>query len=636
MHELTIRLPKFKLAQYNIFQIPGEFLSYMRYLVTLLFFLLAAGSAQAQEFSHPYGKGVQPVLSQPLQWVSAPSTAAAKLPDAFSADPNIWVYAPYSEKTVLPTSTGSDVWLKFIFAATPAPQSWIIRIPRLTIKKISSYDATANGFWSVQSAGASVPHNAWTRSTRTPSFEVVTSTVEKTYYLRFEHDSAVTERPEMMSQLDFADDAARAGTLLGTMLGMFGMLMLACMAAFALSRNTIFISLAVFVTAILVYYLVHMGYGGWWVWSGSAYLNQAMPWSASLFAMAAGCWFFAQASYARDISKLAYLLLCLMAVLSLGLAVFTLTNLGQIERSFLNAWTAFVLSIVVVLMLGLSFRGVRGKFWLLAGLMPIAAAGAARLAQNYGWAMQIEFTLVVSVFFTFFGLAWLFAAVIWRSRAALLSSDLAIALNESDTTSGLIQGHVALIRLPQMLRRAARLKLGCGVIMLRWINQAQLMSAAGSEKQNDMLKHLGHVLNRAARDIDTAARLDDSHFMILVEGPVSRSTLSLLSTQILTACIRASEKFGQPNPFNLHIAIWQATLMPTSADEVMESLKTRLNQMSFGTKRLVQFVDAANSDPTAEAEHELTQRRDGLMAKIDAIEASPSVRDVLTPERSGQ
>ena len=605
----------------------------MRLLVTLLSFLLAFGSAQGQEFSHPFGKGDQAVLSQPLQWVSAPPAAASTLPADFFGAPGTWVFLPYSEKTTLPTSASSDVWLRFTLAATAEPQSWMIRIPSLATNKVSLYEAVTSNFWSVQSAGAAMPHNAWSRNTRTPSFEVVTSAIEKTYFVRLENHRPLTERPEMMSQSDFADSAARAGTLLGIMLGIFVVLMLACVAAFAVARSTVFISLAGFVAATLVYYLVQMGYGDWRVWPGNAYLNQVMPWTAPLFALAAGCWFFAQASHAKDISQLAYRLLCLLAIFSLGLIFFKLTGASQIERGVLNTWTSLVLVLVVVSMLGLSFRGVRGNVWLLGGLIPIATAGVLGLAPHYGWATKIELMQTVGVFLAMFGLAWLFVAVVWRCRTALLSSELATALNESDATSGLIQAHVALTRLPQMLRRATRLKLGCGVIMLRWLNYPQVNTAAGLEKQNDMLKHLGHLLNRVARDIDTAARLDDSHFLIMVEGPVSRSTLSLLSTQILTACMRASEKFGEPNPFTFHVAIWQATLMPTSADEVMEALKTRLNQMSYGTKRPVQFVDAASSDSSQEAEHEWAQRRDGVMAKIDAVEASPRMRAVLVPKK---
>ena len=605
----------------------------MRYLVTFLFVLLASGTATAQEFERLYSKSIQPVLSQPLQWVSAPSIAAPSLPEAFAVNPDAWAFAPYTSKTVLPTSTGHDAWLKFTLAATPTPQSWVIRIPRLTVKKVSLHDMDANGFWPVQSAGASIAHNAWNRSTRTPSFEVMTGNTEKSYFLHFENHTSITERPELVSQTDFADAVARLGTLLGLMFGMFGMLMVACIAAYVVARNKVFLSLAVLVAVALLHYLVQIGFGGWQIWPGSVYLNQAMPWTASMLAMATCGWFFAQASHAKDISKPVYRLLCLTALVSLGLGLFGLINVDQIQRKFLMGWAVFVLLVIACSLLWLSLCGMRWNLWLLAGFLPIAAAATARLAYSYGWLAHIEFALAVSVFMTQIGLGWLFVALVWRSRAVLLASELTAALNNLDAATGLIQKRVALIRLPQMLSRATQLKLGCGVIMLRWLNYPQLMGKLTPEKQTAMLKQLGLVLNRVARDIDTAARLDDGYYMILVEGPISRSTLSSLSTQILTSCIRASDKFGLPNSFSFHVAIWQAAQMPITADEVMETLKTRLYQMSFGTKRPVQFVDAVASDLSGEPNNELAQRRDALMAKIDAIEASTSVQALLMPEK---
>ncbi|MBC7718643.1 MAG: hypothetical protein H7Z77_02470 [Chitinophagaceae bacterium] len=47
----------------------------------------------------------------------------------------------------------------------------------------------------------------------------------------------------------------------------------------------------------------------------------------------------------------------------------------------------------------------------------------------------------------------------------------------------------------------------------------------------------------------------DNHFMMLVKNPVSRSILSALSCQILTVCLRASEKAANPKAFVLHIAV---------------------------------------------------------------------------------
>ena len=73
--------------------------------------------------------------------------------------------------------------------------------------------------------------------------------------------------------------------------------------------------------------------------------------------------------------------------------------------------------------------------------------------------------------------------------------------------------------------------------------------------------------------------------------------------------------------------------MPVTAEEVMETLRTRIYQMAFGTKRRVQFVDVPFSDLPPEADTPWAQRRDDLVAKIDEIEASQSLQAVLKPKK---
>ena len=604
----------------------------MRYLVTL-FLLLALGAAKAQEFDRLHRSSLQPALSQPLQWVSAPEAASPGLPHAFLTNPAAWAFAPYKATTVLPTATGRDVWLRFTLAAAAMPQSWMVQIPRVTVKKVSLHASNADGFLPVQSAGISVAHHSWSRHTRTPSFEVETSNVEKTYFLRIEHHVPVTERPKLMSQSDFADSAGQTGTLLGLMLGLFGLLVIACLAAYAMARNAVFLFLAIFVATALLHFLVLLGFGAWRLWPHSAQLSQVMPWTAPLLAMATGCWFFAQASYAKDSNTFVYRLLCGVALGSFTLAVLRFTGIQEMPRDFLNGWAALVLVVVTACLLWLGLRDKRGNFWLLVGLLPIAGAGASRLAYNLGWLAHTRFEQVASVFLTHAGLTALFLVLVWRGRAALLSLQLSTALNISDAATGLVKERVALIHLPQMLSRSSQLKLGCGVIMLHWHNLAQLLRTSNPVEQAAMLKHFGQILDKVARDIDTAARLDDDHFLILVEGPVSRQMLTSLSTQILTACIRASDRFGLPHVFGLHLAIWQAAPVPLVADEVIDLLRTRLGQMALGTRRPVQFVDSAASEMAVDSGNQAAQRKDSLMAKIDAVEALSSVHDVLTPEK---
>ena len=598
----------------------------------LLLLCLMGGAGHAQEFDRLYSGSAQIALAQPLEWVAV-AKGTITTPDQFSALPDAWRFQPYTASTVLPTSDKLEVWARFTLPVTPTRQLWFVRIPRASIAKISLYSHDANGRWQIQSAGESIAPAQWALRTRSPSFEVQSSSrSEQDYYLRFEHRNAITERPMLITPIEYIDGSSRVGIVIGLLGGMFGLLTLLCMAAYAITRSTVFLWFGAFVVALMFSQATLIGFGGWRIWPNSVHLNQVMGWVTSCLALATGTWFAAHASYARDSHIWIYRLLRIVAIGSVLLALLTAVNLDIGSRELRNAWVA----LVTVLVIGsLAWMAVRGQMWnavLLVGLVPIGLATMARLAYNLGWVRQIEFAQTAGIFSAILGLLWMMLALVWRSRTALLSTELAAALNNHDAVTGLVQERVARIRLPQMLLRANQLKLGCGVIMLRWIDYPQLMGLLSPEKQIAMLKQLGQVLNRGARDIDTAARCNDGYFLILVEGPISRNALSSQCTQILTACIRLSDKFDMPNAFNFHIAIWQANLVPCTDKEVLEALKTRLNQMSFGTKRAVQFVDTVTSDPGPEQQDEFNQRRDDLIAKINAIEASPSLQAPLMDE----
>ncbi len=593
----------------------------------LLWFASAAGHAQV--FDRLYRDSPQVPLSQPLEWVAVPKGALVN-PDQFGVLPDSWRFQPYSDSTVLPTSDSQEVWARFTVAVTPNRQVWFVRMAPATIVKVSFYSRDASGSWQVQSSGQSIAPAQWALRTRFPSFEVQSSSRgEQTYYMRFEHRIPITERPMLLTPIEYIDGSSRVGIVIGLLVGMFGLLCLLCVAAYAIARNTVFLWFGAFVAALMFSQLTLVGYAGWRMWPDSAHLNQVMGWATGCLALATGAWFCATASYARDSHIWIYRLLGTLAAGSLLLALLALPNVQIFPREMRNAWVALVTVLVIGSLTWMTLRGQRWNAVLLVGLVPIGLATMARLAYNQGWVRQIELAQTTGIFSAILGLLWLMLGLVWRSRTALLSTELAAALNTYDPVSGLVQERVARIRLPQMLLRTTQLKMDCGVIMLRWVEHPQLMASISPDKQNAMLKQLGQVLNRVARDIDTAARFGDGRFLILVEGPISRSALSLLCTQILTACLRLSDKFKMPGAFDFHMSIWHAKVVPSSDEEVLEALKTRLNQMSYGTKRPVQFVDAATSDVGPEQRDEFNQRRDNLIAKIDAIEASPSLQAPL-------
>ena len=607
--------------------------SFVRTLALVFLCFLSGGASTAQEFDRLHTKSVQPVLAQPLRWVSALATAAPTLPAAFVSNAPGWSFALYTARTELPTAPGTDAWASFTVAATDSPQSWVVHLPRFNIQKVSLYGPGPSGTWRTQSAGALLAPATWSRTTRTPSFEIFTGADEKTYYMRFEHYGPITERPFLMSQLDFSDSASRMGTLIGLMLGMFGLLIAVCIAASLFGRNTVFLSLAGFTSAMLLTHLTLLGYGGWRMWPTSSHLNQSMPWAAAMLSLGAGGWFCAQASYAKDGNTLIYRLLGLTALGSLLMAGVVLLSNQALPRDLPNGWTAFVVLSLFGSLLWLCATGQRWNWWLLGGLLPMCAAATTRLAYNYGWLTHIEMAQSISVFLTQAGLLWLFLALAWRGRATLLATERAAARETFDAATGLTLPQIVKARLPALLKRANRLKMGCGVIMLRWVDYNKNLNALSAQNRAEALAQFGRILQGIARDIDTVARFSETDCMVLVEGPVNRSALTSSGTQVLSSCLRASQKAGMPGLFNVHVAIWHANDQASSPDEVIEMLSTRLNQMSYGTQRQVQFVDSASSAPAPDSAEESTLRRQDVIEKINALEATQRLPTIATPKR---
>jgi hypothetical protein len=123
-----------------------------------------------------------------------------------------------------------------------------------------------------------------------------TANQPQSYYLRFENRRPITERPMLLTPIEYIDGASRVGVVIGLMWGIFALLTVLCLAAFAMARNKVFLWFGAVVVTLMFTQLVLIGYGGWRIWPHSVHLNQVMGWVSSTVSMAAAAWFCAQAS----------------------------------------------------------------------------------------------------------------------------------------------------------------------------------------------------------------------------------------------------------------------------------------------------------------------------------------------------
>lgn len=604
--------------------------------VVLLVVTCWGQQAQAQEFDRLYASSPQPVLAEPLQWAAvqkAQSAAAAReSPAQFVNASSGWSFADVTRDLHMPTGPTQNVWMRFSLAPTSAVDVWYLRMPRTNLSKISLYSQDPQGAWQVQSAGTYKAPAEWPLRTRLPTFELKTSTTQaQTYFLSFENQTALSERPQLLSTIEYVSGAYGVGAMIGVLAGIFTLLAALCVAAYAVAGNTRFLWLCGFVVMLLFNQLTLLGFSGWQIWPHSQHLHQSMPWAVALATLAAGTWLIARASYADDTHPALHRVLKGLSIISLLMAVATAIDLNLIHRDVKNGWMACTVTFVLGALVWLVLRGNRLNGWLLAGLMPIGLSALSRVAYIWGWLSHMEFAQLIAAFGSALGSLILLLGLTWRGRSALLSGGRAQALADYDPETGLLLAHKVKSRLPLLLLRGNRTKLGSGVMMVRWVDADSYTTIGTSAQRSLILRQIGDLLLRAARDIDSVIRQDESHFLILLEGPISRDALSATASQIMAASLRASDArlhAGAPLAVNLHIAMWQETLGTTSASNVMALLNRRLNMMRQSPQRRVQFIDSSVVTDLQAAKQSRSQRQD-VLAKIKQIEGEPTQSDPL-------
>ncbi len=579
--------------------------------------------ATAQELGKLFDDSTTLRLAAPLQWQALPK-GAVRNPSEFAYHPRGEAFIDLAPDAVLPTAPERDVWLRFTLPATEMPQAWYLRIPRMQLEQATLYFQNQQGGWMTFTAGENIAVSRWPVPTRQPSFQLTTRVDQpQSLYLKLEHTTPIPERPELIAPNEYIDAASLMGGIVGLMLGLFGMLTVMALVSMRVNRNRHFAWFAVMVFSLLVTQLVLIGIAGQRLWPHSIYLNKVMPVLAPLWTLAASTWFVIKVSYAQDAFVRIYKVsLVLIALLLAGALAFAIMQ-NNMPRNALAALAALAMFWNLGVLAWMAWRSQPWLWFMVGGFAPLTLSMLARLSYNFGWFEHIEIAQLLSVLTGCAGMMVVYAGLIVRSKESSAALEREAALKHTDVSTGLTSADLVMTRLPMVLARSARFKEPCGVIMLRWLDYQNHVGSLTSAERGVILSHFGARLRRLARNIDTIGRMDDDHFVYLIESPIPRTLLTELSTKIMAACLRPAHPLQDSGVYNVHLAIWSPTEKGVSATEVIEALRTRLHQMSEGTPRKMQFVDSPLSSIQGETTTEIDpiKRTQDLVAKINAIEA---------------
>ena len=204
-------------------------------------------------------------------------------------------------------------------------------------------------------------------------------------------------------------------------------------------------------------------------------------------------------------------------------------------------------------------------YWLAAGQGAMALGWAGLLVlQSQGVApSQMQATLWKALLLTLFG-ATSYMALVWRSRLRKEVHLRAKAVERVDRLTGLALPRVFMEQLDAAQARAGEFGYRNALLDLQVSNLQQLAKDRAHGHDEFALLAASRAISAVLRGVDTATRLADNRFVVLVEGLAAEETVRETAMRFVASGLRLSVKFhcaaGVLDPHGESMPVPQAVL----------------------------------------------------------------------------
>jgi two-component system, sensor histidine kinase LadS len=182
-------------------------------------------------------------------------------------------------------------------------------------------------------------------------------------------------------------------------------------------------------------------------------------------------------------------------------------------------------------------RGDRFAPWIMLGFVPLLVASAYIVARKAGLVPVNFMTQHGTQIGVALELPVIMVILMLRSQQRRENIRRIQGLDRVDPATGLINGHVFAERLMRMLGRSERLKHQSAVMLIDITNTDQTQRDFGRKTAEELPLRVAERLLSTAREIDSAARLSERRFGMLVEGPFSAEEAATLGPRIVARCL---------------------------------------------------------------------------------------------------
>ncbi|WP_372824979.1 7TM diverse intracellular signaling domain-containing protein [Polaromonas sp.] len=500
-------------------------------------------------------------------------------------------WQPTRSGLIYPLATGQSLWIRFTLPPAPDAERWYLEIPYPSVNRVSLFTLDSAGQWNEQSAGDTIAVNAWPVPHRHPLLPIGVSAEEpKKYLVLIENSHSFSAPLRFVSESYLSRSEQRTSLILGIFFGLAGLaVMLAALSAVSL-RDTAYGLYVVSVALMALTQAAMTGIGGLHLWPKLPAWNDLSSLVLPVLTVASLLWFSSAAvsmpARSRSLHRLLLGLGGLGIVASAGIVVIEPSHRFQLVVSYI----VIAMITAVLALLWARRRGDRYGGWLLLGGLPLLALSVFPLARLSG--------LIPVSFLTMYGmqigiaieLPIVMVILMFRSQLRRENLRRIQGLDRVDPSTGLINEAVFTERLARMMARAGRFKHQSAVLLIDLVNTEQVQRDFGRRAAEELPLRLAARLLSTAREIDSAARLSEQRFGMVVEGPMTAEEAATLGPRIVARCLMPYKGLPEACVAQVRVAYALVPRQGPSPEIVLARLAQRLTNIPAESKRAVFMV----------------------------------------------
>lgn len=556
-------------------------------------------------------------------WYERPAQAAIEQASAASMAAR---YLPLSEEIMFDLKPQDRVWIRLDIERKSAALAHVaVWLPLPLLDSVTLYQTSADGAWQMSRAGDRIAVAAWSEPGRYPRFHVDLPQGKSSIYLQVQGSTPVSLPLHLGSEVQ-AQTVDREGYLgLGIILGVLLTLVLMCMVTAYTYKDRLYLLYGVYMLLMILAVGAYTGLSAYLLWDQSPRWADAAQGALVMLAAGGAIYFIESMVGGRLFARKLSALLLSLGVLAVPLALVYYYAPRAVGVIILGAY------MIVITLIGLSLalrawrRGDPVGKWVFLAYAPLAFAVILAVMRTYGWvslSWVVQYGVVVALLIE---APMMMVALHVRSRERHEISTREQAMKTQDALTGLLKEHIFDDRIRQTLARSIKRREDAAIVLISLVNYQSIATAHGLPVAEQSVLRTVIKLRKVLRDVETVARVGNSHFGLILEGVSHRSRITEVGARLIAQGLMPLPGLVPEVTLQFHLAAVVLRDIPNAERDIKASLLGMLRSMSPRTRRPIRFLEGniTGGTPLAPVLNNPLNAVDVLIEQVNTAERQP-------------